>query len=77
MTNNGNMGKSRSHGLIYLTFPVLHQYIMAALNQLIESIISKYEHTCRKKDIFKALYTTETAMCIYSILLLIGLVRSL
>ena len=44
MTNNGNMEKSRSHGLIYLTFPVLHQYIMAALNQLIESSISKYEY---------------------------------
>ena len=23
MTNNGNMEKSRSHGLIYLTFPIL------------------------------------------------------
>ena len=44
MTNNGNMEKSRSHGLIYLTFPFLHQYITAALNQLIESIISKYEY---------------------------------
>ena len=44
MTNNGNMEKSRSHGLIYLTFPVLHQYIMATLNKLIESIISKYEY---------------------------------
>ena len=42
MTNNGNMEKSRSHGLIFLSFPVLHQYITAALNQLIESIISKY-----------------------------------
>ena len=41
MTNNGNMEKSRSHGL---TFPVLHQYITAALNQLIESSISKYEY---------------------------------
>ena len=45
MTNNGNMEKSRSHRLIYLTFPVLHQYITAAfINQLIESIISKYEY---------------------------------
>ena len=44
MTNNGNMEKSRSHRLIYLTFPVLHQYITAALNQLIESSISKYEY---------------------------------
>ena len=34
MTNNGNMEKSRSHGLIYLTLPFLHQYITAALNQL-------------------------------------------
>ena len=33
-----------SHVLIYLTFPVLHQYITAALNQLIESIIPKYEY---------------------------------
>ena len=44
MTYNGNMEKSRSHRLIYLTFPVLHQYITAALNQLIESSISKYEY---------------------------------
>ena len=44
MTNNGNMEKSRSHGLIYLTFPFLHQYITAALNQFIQSIISKYEY---------------------------------
>ena len=44
MTNNGNMEKSRSHGLIYLTFPVLHQHITAALDQLIESTISKYEY---------------------------------
>ena len=44
MTNNGNMEKSRSHGLIYLTFQVLHQYITAALNRLIESSISKYEY---------------------------------
>ena len=29
---------------ICLTFPFLHQYIMAALNQLIEYIISKYEY---------------------------------
>ena len=43
MTNNGNMEKSRGHGLIYPTFAVLHQYITAALNQLIESSISKYE----------------------------------
>ena len=40
MTNNGNMEESRSHGFIYLTFLFLHQYITAALNQLIESIIS-------------------------------------
>ena len=40
MTNNGNMEKSRSHGLIYLTFPVSHQYITAALNQLKEFSIS-------------------------------------
>ena len=33
MTNNGNMEKSRSHGLINLTFPFLHQYITAAINQ--------------------------------------------
>ena len=43
MTNNGNVEKSRSHGLIYLTFPFLYQYITAAFNQFIQSIISKYE----------------------------------
>ena len=40
MTNNGNMEKSRSHGLSQF----LHQYITAALNQFIQSIISKYEY---------------------------------
>ena len=44
MTYYENMEKSRSHGLIYLTFPILHQYITTALNQLIKSIISKYEY---------------------------------
>ena len=44
MTNNGNMEKSRSHGLIYLTFPFLTSYITAALNQFIQSIISKNEY---------------------------------
>ena len=43
MTNNGNVEKSRSHGLIYLTLPFLDQYITAELNQFIQSIISKYE----------------------------------
>ena len=38
------MEKSRSPRLIYLTFPGLHQYITAELDQLIESIISKYEY---------------------------------
>ena len=45
ITNNGNMEKSGSHGFICLTFPVFHQHITAALNQLIESIISKYEYS--------------------------------
>ena len=44
MTNNGNMEKSRNHGLIYQLSQFLHQYITAALNQFIQSIISKYEY---------------------------------
>ena len=30
MTNNGNMEKSRSHGLIYLTFPI--EYVIAKIH---------------------------------------------
>ena len=45
MTNKWKYGKvKKSWTYIYLTFPCLHQYITAALNQLIESIISKYEY---------------------------------
>ena len=36
MTNNGNMEKSRSHGLIYLTFPIL------TLSQSLGENMSKY-----------------------------------
>ena len=38
MTNNGNMEKSRSHGLIYLTFP----FLTSIYNGSIKSIYTVY-----------------------------------
>ena len=34
MTNNGNMEKSRSHGLIYLTFPILTSIYYGSIESL-------------------------------------------
>ena len=36
MTNNGNMEKSRSHGLIYLTFPILTSSYHGSKDYLIQ-----------------------------------------
>ena len=38
MTNNGNMEKSRSHGLIYLTFPILTSINYGSINKSIYTV---------------------------------------